>query len=70
MKISVHSTQAWQNGETWYVDVGVPIIYHVVCSSLIQAAWVTRANILKTKNSQHTSFELGSTPYPKATHTL
>jgi hypothetical protein len=70
MKISVYSMQTWQNGETWYEDVGVPIIYHVVCSSLIQAAWVTRANILKKNNSQHTSFELGSTPYPEATHTL
>jgi hypothetical protein len=69
IKISVHSMQAWQNGETWYEDVGVRIIYHAVCSSMIQAAWITRANTLKTKN-QHTSFELGSTPYPKATHTL
>jgi hypothetical protein len=48
-KISVHSMQAWKNGETWYENVGVPIIYHAVCSSLIQAAWITRATHIEDK---------------------
>jgi hypothetical protein len=52
--------------ETRYVHAGIPVTYHLVCSSLIQAAKVTRANILKIQNSKHSSSELGSTLYPEA----